>query len=115
MNRMAWILVLAVAGGCINGAPLPPTPTSSLSVSAGASNGQLQEAEYVQIARTYLTGQGQDATQATYTVHRTPHRADDASPDGPDTIAVVDANFLNGNVWHLAIKDNGEIAPLSGR
>lgn len=114
MNRMAWILASVVAGGCINGAPLPPTPRSSLAVGAGASSGQLQEAEYVQLARTYLSSQGQDATQATYTVHRTPHRDDDENPDGPQTIAVVDANFLNGNVWHLAIKENGEIAPLAG-
>lgn len=115
MNRTAWLLLLIMAGGCIHGAPLPPTPTSSLAVNSGTPDRQVQESEYVQIARTYLSGLGKDPTQATYTVHTTPHRDADESSDGPATVAVVDVDFLDGSVWHLAITADGVIAPLSGR
>lgn len=111
MNRFAWLL-LAAAAGCINGAPLPPTPVSSLARSDVSPDKQLQDAEFVQIAQTYIRGLGRDPTQATYNVRRTPQHEDDEEGE-PATVAVVDVDFLNGYVFHLAVKDNGEIAPLT--
>ncbi|HVA45258.1 MAG TPA: hypothetical protein VNH11_02630 [Pirellulales bacterium] len=111
MNRFAWLLI-ASAAGCINGAPLPPTPTSSLTPTNVAPDREQQEAEYVQIAQTYMRGLGKDPTQATYQVRQNPRR-DEEQDDEAATAAIVDVNYLNGNVWHLAVKENGDIAPLT--
>jgi len=115
MNRWPWLLAIAAAAGCINGAPLPPTPVSSVAVPAGTSNGDVQESEYVQMVQTYLRGQGKDPTQATYSVRRTPRHEEEATGDEPTTAAVVRVNFLDGNVWHVAITTDGDMNRITNR
>ena len=110
MRRLAWLLLAMT--GCINGAPLPPTPASSLALPTGTPDQKLQDAEFVQIAQNYVRNLGKDPLQATYNVHRTPQH-DDVEEGDAATVAVVDVDFLNGNVVHVAVKQNGEIAQLS--
>ena len=110
MRRLAWLLLATT--GCINGAPLPPTPASSLAMPHGTPDRKLQDAEFVQIAQNYVRNLGKDPMQATYNVRRTPQRQNEEEGESP-TVAVVDVDFLNGYVVHLAVKQNGEIAQLS--
>lgn len=109
MNRWIWLLAMAAAAGCINGAPLPPTPASSLAVTNIRPNAELQNAEYVQMAQTYLRGLGKDPTQATYSVHRSRLHDDDETTDEPATAAIVSVRFFSGGVWQLTIKTDGDI------
>lgn len=111
MRQFAWLL-LALTLGCINGAPLPPTPASSLAVSNRSPDQQLQDAELVQIAQAYMRGLGKDPTQATYKVRRPPRHGDEEEGEAA-TAAIVDVDYLNGNMWHLAVKENGEISQLT--
>jgi hypothetical protein len=103
-------MTLPVLLGCINGAPLPPTPASSLAV-VRSPDRAAQDAEYVELAKSYLRAEGKDPTQATYEVHRSLHHDDQTRDpdDGPATAAIVQVNFLNASPWELDVKTNGDV------
>jgi hypothetical protein len=42
-------------------------------------------------------------------VHRTARHDEDQTSDEPTTAAVVRVSFLNGGVWQLAVKTDGDI------
>jgi hypothetical protein len=113
MNRFLCILAILLATGCINGAPLPPTPRSSLTRQPLAPNGELQEAECIQIAQTYVRGLGKDPIQATYEVVRNPELDEDTGSDEAATIALIHVNFLDGTHWRLALKADGDLVLLA--
>jgi hypothetical protein len=117
MRYWLGLTMALAAAGCINGAPLPPTPASSLAV-LPASDRAAQDAEYIELARNFLRAEGKDPAQATYEVHRSLPRdgeqAHDAG-DGPPTAAIVKVDFLNGAVWELDIKTDGDIVRRADR
>ena len=113
MNRTCWLVVLAVAAGCINGAPLPPTPTSSRAVPQVSVSGELQEAACIHVAQTYIRSLGKDPNQATFEVHRNPPADEESSSDERPTIAIIDARFVDGTVWRLALKSDGDLSLLA--
>ena len=116
MYRCLLPLLLLAFAGCINGAPLPPTPlATSETVAPTRTNAQQQEADFITIAQNYVRGQGQDPLLATYEVHRNPRLEEDSGSDESVTLAVVDVNFINSSPWHLAIKSDGDISQLSAR
>jgi hypothetical protein len=112
MERWPWFMMVAIVVGCINGAPLPPTPASSLAV-IPAPDRAAQEAQYIEMARNYLREQGKDPTQATYVVHRRLRRDEDEATDQTPISAVVEVNFLNGAPWQLAVKADGDVIRLN--
>ena len=116
MKQWPWFIWLPAVLGCINGAPLPATPASSLAV-LPTSDSALQKAEYIELAKSYLQTEGKDPMRATFEVHRTlPHEDQTADPDGgPPTAAVVTVDFLNGTIWELEVKTNGDIVRRAGR
>ncbi len=103
-------MTLPMVLGCINGAPLPPTPASSLAVVRTPPGGE-QDAEYIELAKNYVRAEGKDPTQATYEVHRSLRHDDQPQDpdDGPATAAIVKVNFLNASPWELDVKTNGDI------
>jgi hypothetical protein len=113
MTRISWFVVAAILAGCINGAPLPPSPASSLAVVPNPDRAA-QDAVYIGMAQNYLRAQGRDPTQATYFVHRTPRREDERIEEAANA-AVVEVDFLNGSVWHLAINREGDLTRLTTR
>ena len=113
MNRLWWLVLMAVAAGCINGAPLPPTPASSRAVPQISVNGELQDEACINLAQNYLRSLGKDPTQARYVVHRNPPLDDEAGADESSPVAVIDVSFLDGNVWHLALKSDGDLSLLA--
>lgn len=113
MNRLFWSLMLAVATGCINGAPLPPVPASSKAVPQVSVNGELQEAECIRIAQSYIRSLGKDPLQATFEVQRNPRVDEEASSDERPTIAIINVRFVDGTVWRLALKNDGDLSLLA--
>jgi hypothetical protein len=113
MNRFCWLALIPITAGCINGAPLPPTPASSRAKPQVTVNGELQEAECIQIAQTYVRSLGKDPTQAAYEVHRNPKLEDEPGSDESTTIAVIDVKFLDGSLWRLALKSDGDLSLLA--
>lgn len=113
MNRLLYLLALAAATGCINGAPLPPTPLSSLSRQPVKPNGEIQEAECIHIAQTYLRGLGKDPTLATYEVERNPQLDEEPGSDETSTVALIKVNFIDGTRWRLALKADGNLILLA--
>lgn len=106
-------LFLAVAmTGCINGAPLPATPASSLAVVPNPDRAA-QESQYIVMAQDYVRSQGKDPTQATYKVHFNPQHEEGSATDGSSTAAVVTVDFLNGAVWHVTVNRDGEVTRLA--
>jgi hypothetical protein len=108
MKRFSISLLAAAITGCINGAPLPPTPASSLAVVPNPDRAA-QESQYVVMTQDYLRSQGKDPTQATYKVHFNPRHEDDGESGEPVTTAVVTVDFLNGTVWHVTVNRDGEV------
>lgn len=113
MNRFLCILTIAVATGCINGAPLPPRPASSLSYQPVKANGEIQEAECIHIAQTYVRGLGKDPTLATYEVERNPQLDEEPGSDETPTVALINVNFIDGGRWRLALKADGDLILLA--
>lgn len=116
MKQWPWLIFVSAVVGCINGAPLPPTPASSLAV-LPTSDRAAQKVEYIQLAQNYLRGEGKDPMQARYEVHPSlPHddRANDPT-DGPATAAIVKVDFLNGALWELDVKTNGDVLRRADR
>ena len=113
MNRLWSILVVSAAAGCINGAPLPPTPASSRALPPIRVDGELQEAECVQIAQTYVRSLGKDPTQATFVVNRNPQLDEEPGSDSSSMVAVIEVNFLDGTRWRLALKSDGDLSLLA--
>jgi Tfp pilus assembly protein PilF len=116
MKQWPWLILLPAVFGCINGAPLPPTPASSLAV-IPTSNRAAQDTEYIELAQNYLRNEGKDPAQATYEVHRSLHHDDQTNDpdDGPATAAIVKVDFRNGAIWELEIKTNGDILRRADR
>ncbi|HET6879969.1 MAG TPA: hypothetical protein VFI31_07430 [Pirellulales bacterium] len=116
MYHCFGLLLLLGFAGCINGAPLPPTPLATFETVAPArTDAQQQDADFIKIAQNYVRGQGQDPLLATYEVHRNPRLEEEPGSDESVTLAVVDVNFINSSPWHLAIKSDGDISQLSAR
>ncbi|HWB07942.1 MAG TPA: hypothetical protein VG826_01770 [Pirellulales bacterium] len=116
MRYWPWFTMTSLAFGCINGAPLPPTPASSLAV-VQPSDQTAQKAEYIELAKSYLRAEGKDPTQATYEVHPSLTHEDQPNDPGggPATAAIVKVDFLNGAVWELDIKTNGDVVRRADR
>lgn len=112
MNRLLFLLAMAAAG-CINGAPLPPTPASSLARQPVKPNGEIQEAECIHIAQTYVRGLGKDPTLATYEVERNPRLDEEPGSEETPTIALIKVNFIDGMRWRLALKADGDLILLA--
>ncbi|HVX15061.1 MAG TPA: hypothetical protein VHC22_27970 [Pirellulales bacterium] len=113
MNRWSWLLALPVMAGCINGVPLPPTPASSRAVPQVQIDGELQETACIQIAQTYIRSLGKDPTQATYVVDRDPQLKEEPGSDESTMVAVITARFLDGTVWRMALKSDGDLSLLA--
>lgn len=113
MNRFFCLLALAATTGCINGAPLPPTPLSSLTRPPLKPNDQLQDAEYIHVAQDYVRGLGKDPQLATYEVERHPQLDDEPGSDEVPTAALIHVNFIDGNRWRLALKADGNLILLA--
>lgn len=113
MKRLLWMATVTAALGCINGAPLPPRPTSSRTVQPVTPDGELQEGQCIQLAQTYVRGLGKDPTLATYEVHRNPQLDDEEDSEETPTVAVIDVNFIDGNRWRLALRSDGNLILLA--
>jgi hypothetical protein len=109
---LAFLLFLSAAG-CINGAPLPPTPVSSRTFQPVRSDGEVEEAQCIQIAQTYVRGLGKDPMLATYEVHRHPTLDEEPGSEEIPTVAVIDVNFIDGTRWRLALKRDGDLSLLA--
>ena len=112
MKRFSNFFLALAMTGCINGAPLPPIPASSLAVVPNPDRAA-QESQYIVMAQDYVRSQGKDPTQATYKVHFNPRQNEDAAADEPATSAVVTVDFLNGAVWHVTVNRDGDVALLA--
>ena len=113
MKRLLWTVTLIASAGCINGVPLPLTPASSRTFQPVRPDGELEEAQCIQIAQTYVRGLGKDPTLATYEVHRHPTLDEEPGPEEIPTVAVIDVDFIDGARWRLALKRNGDLSLLA--
>lgn len=113
MKRTLYLLAMTAVTGCINGAPLPPRPASSLARQPVKANGDIQEAECIHIAQTYVRSLGKDPTLATYEVERNPQLDEDAGSDETPTVALIKVSFIDGGRWRLALKADGDLILLA--